>query len=298
MPPFWGAGADSGVRYFFVEIADANYHRTRLATIYALPLAALAFLGLALYVRALYLKNREYRIRIAVQKNLVVLGTAASTLAHEIKNPLLSIRLQTGILRKLHESDPPEELAVIDEEINRLSSLTFKINDYLRDAAGRSGPLDVGALVAETSLRLCGVNILTNRDAIPACRDAAILVEMDEDRARSVIENILTNALESGSPTSLIQAIITRTGGSSFAPGRGTGMVRIDIADRGCGLCGTDPGILFDPFYTSKSRGTGIGLAVCKRFVEAAGGAIAAASREGGGVIVSVTLKEYADTDR
>jgi two-component system sensor histidine kinase HydH len=295
-----------------VEIADANYYRTRLASMYALPFAALVFLCLAFYVRALYLKNREYRARIEVQKNLVVLGTAASTLAHEIKNPLLSIRLQTGILRKMHESDPPEELAIIDEEINRLSSLIFKVNDYLRDAAGKTGPLDVCALVAETSLRLCGVNIIELFENFSfrtttikkqqntqyfAGGTGPVLVDMDEDRARSVLENIITNALESGSPVNEIKAVITRGGLPDFSHSRPRGSVRVNIVDRGCGLGGVDTAAIFDPFYTSKSRGTGIGLAVCKRFVEAAGGTLSIDGREGGGVSVCITLKEYADTD-
>ncbi|MDR3343319.1 MAG: HAMP domain-containing histidine kinase [Treponema sp.] len=267
-------------KYIYIDISHPAYWRTQTFTALLFPLSCLAFLALVVYIRGLYIRNGEYRDRIEAQKNLVVLGTAASTLAHEIKNPLLSIRLQTGILRKLFPDNGKEEVAIIDEEVERLSALTYRVNDYLRDAEGNRVPLNTYNILAETSRRLCGRNIL---------RDDALgdgMIFMDPDRLRSVLENILRNALESGGPEEAISATITRTGAGS----RGGSGIVISIFDRGTGIAEADMKRIFDPFFTSKSTGTGIGLSISKRFVEAVKGSVILENREGGGTVVRITL--------
>jgi two-component system sensor histidine kinase HydH len=266
-----------GGKYLYIDIAHPAYWRTETITRILFPLCELVLLGLVFYIRTLYLRNREYRERIESQKNLVVLGTAASTLAHEIKNPLLSIRLQTGILKKLFAGEGADEITIIDEEVDRLSALTYRVNDYLRDGEGHKTVLNIYDLIAETSIRLCGRNILEES----ALRHALIL--MDADRARSVIENLIRNALESGGPGEAVGASVTRSGGSLI----------ITVFDRGKGIPPSDLGRVFDPFYTSKSTGTGIGLSIVKRFVEAVHGSITLEQREAGGTAAKLILPEY-----
>ncbi|MBN2873902.1 MAG: sensor histidine kinase, partial [Spirochaetales bacterium] len=103
------------------------------------------------------------------------------------------------------------------------------------------------------------------------------------ERLRSVLENLVRNALESGDSTDVG---IQLSADESF--------VRIDVLDRGAGLAPEAALRAFDPFFTTKSRGTGIGLAVCKRFVTAAGGDIALEPRQGGGCVATVTLPRLA----
>jgi two-component system sensor histidine kinase HydH len=208
------------------------------------------------------------------QKNLVVLGTAASTLAHEIKNPLLSIRLQTGILEKIYPEGGREELDIINEEVDRLSGLTFRINDYIRDAKGNPQGINIFETLREISQRLCGRNIVV------CGKPRNEMVFMDRDRLRSVLENLIRNALESGSAAEDVAAEI----------GESAGKIRITIFDRGRGIAEADMRQVFDPFFTRKSTGTGIGLSICRRFVEAAGGAVSLENREGGGIAATVIL--------
>jgi two-component system sensor histidine kinase HydH len=276
-------------KYLYIDVIHPAYWRTQTLTAVFFPLCELALLVLVFFVRRLYLKNREYRERIESQKNLVVLGTAASTLAHEIKNPLLSIRLQTGILRKLYAGTGKEEcsggaeLAVIDGEVERLSALTWRVNDFLRDALGNPVPLNSYTVLCETSRRLCGRDIVDEGSV----RDGMIL--MDGERARSVFENLIRNALESGGPEGEVGASILRGGHG----GRFAGRLVITIADRGRGIAPGDLERAFDPFFTSKSTGTGIGLSISRRFVEAAGGDVVLENREGGGAAARITLPEY-----
>jgi two-component system, NtrC family, sensor histidine kinase HydH len=257
-----------------LEIREASYWTSRRLARALFPLVELALAALVLLVRGLVLRNAEYRRRIEEQKSLVVLGTAASTLAHEIKNPLLSIRLQTRILEKTYPREAQREIGIINDEVERLSALSHRVGDYLRDPAGNPRPIDPAEIALDVGMRLCGRNVLK------ATPESAPRVSMDPERLRSVLENLLRNALESGGPEE----------GLSIEVGGFEGGARIDVLDRGAGLAPEAEAKLFDPFFTTKSRGTGIGLSVSKRFVEAAGGTIALSARPEGGCRARVLL--------
>ncbi|MDR1326591.1 MAG: sensor histidine kinase [Treponema sp.] len=261
--------------YIYIDIIHPTFWITHIATLVFLPIWELAFLFLMWYIRRLYLRNHEYRERIEAQKNLVVLGTAASTLAHEIKNPLLSIRLQTGILKKLCPNGS-DEVAIIDDEVERIAALIYRVNDYLREAQGSPVAIKIGDFVNKTSRRLCGRNLVSEENASDA------LVSMDTERARSVFENIIRNALEAGGNEADVGASIVRVSNT----------VVVSVFDRGKGIAEADLKRVFDPFFTKKSTGTGIGLAISKRFIEAVGGTIKLANREGGGAVAMITLPE------
>jgi two-component system sensor histidine kinase HydH len=267
-------------KYFYIDISHPAYWRTRTLTAVLGALCVLALLALSVYIRHLYIRNIEYRERIEAQKNLVVLGTAAGTLAHEIKNPLLSIRLQTGILAKICPEKGNEEIAIINEEVDRLSSLTYRVNDYLREGRGNPTLFDLRGLLAETGNRLCGRNIIEEGGPKEA------MVFADPDRLRSVFENLLRNALESGGPPEQVGISVEKTTAGTKAGGS----VTVSVRDRGTGIAEADLARIFDPFFTRKSTGTGIGLSISKRFTEAAGGTITIRNREGGGAEVIVTL--------
>ena len=257
-----------------LEIRESAYWAGRRLGSALFPLAELALAALVLFVRGLLLRNAEYRRRIEEQKNLVVLGTAASTLAHEIKNPLLSIRLQTRILEKTFPQAAQREIGIINDEVERLSALSHRVGDYLRDPAGNPRPVDPAELALEVGMRLCGRNVLA-----PAAEHPP-RVSMDPERLRSVLENLVRNALESGGPEE----------GISIEVGAAEGKAFVEVLDRGEGLAPEAAAKLFDPFFTTKSRGTGIGLSVSKRFVEAAGGTVTLSARPGGGCRARVLL--------
>jgi two-component system sensor histidine kinase HydH len=260
----------------YLEIRQPVYWREQRFRQVLFPVVELLVAALVFFMRFLILRNAEYRVRIEEQRNLVVLGTAASTLAHEIKNPLLSIRLQSSILERLCPEDGKRELSIINDEVDRLSALTYRVNDYLREPLGKAVVLDVAEAAAETSRRLIG------RDASSRLSDGPFLASVDPDRFRSIIENLVRNAMESGGPQD----------GLAIEIGKSSGSVTIDVLDRGPGIPAESRERAFDPFFTTKSRGTGIGLAISRRFAEAAGGKITIGERQGGGCLVRITLPE------
>lgn len=247
--------------------------RSVLWTVY--PAVELILAALIFFMRFLIVRNREYQERLEAQKNLVVLGTAASTLAHEIKNPLLAIRLQTSILRKTLPEDSKGEIEIIDAEVDRLSRLTTRVNDYLRDPRGFPVETAPAEVAAEVGSRLLG-------RALEIGGNRGLEVMIDPERLRSILENLLRNAIESGGDPAKISVEL------SFLEGK----IRVDVLDRGPGISPDLENRSFAPFFTTKSKGTGIGLPICQRFAEAAGGSVRLFAREGGGTRARLELPE------
>ncbi len=254
---FWNNVRLQGMSFTLVEVTLA---------------AIVAFVGL------LVIMNRDYRQRIENQKSLVTLGAVASALAHEIKNPLLAIRLQSSIISRTVPGAVQQELKIINSEVERLSALNRHVNDFLCDPVGAPTRVDLVEAACAVGASLCG------RPIVERPANERFIVRIDAERLRSVLENLVRNALESGSPEEEVRIEIWKNGRK----------IRLDVLDRGCGIAPQDLEKVFDPFSTTKSRGSGIGLAICRRFVLAVGGSIALESRPGGGTRARVM---FPDTD-
>ena len=262
---------------YYWEIHQPTFWNRTVLYRVLFPGIEIALAALILYVFFLIRKNTEYRKRIEEQKNLVIIGTAASTLAHEIKNPLSVIRLQTDLIRRNPGGGVDRELKIIDEETERLTTLAHHVNDYLRDPVGNPDKLSAAEVLREHARRVFGAEVPVTSP------DQELYISFDRARFQSVIGNLLMNALESGSGPDGVSVSVDRKGS----------MVRIEISDRGKGIPARKLDRIFDPFYTTKSSGTGVGLSVVQRFVEAAGGRLSIRNRTEGGVTVTVELPEY-----
>ena len=260
----------------YLEIRQPQFWRQKRFQTFLFPMVEIILAALVVFVRFLMIRNGEYRDRIEQQKNLVTLGTAASTLAHEIKNPLFAIRLQTSILSRTFPGEARRELEIIDSEVERLSMLSHRVNDFLRDPAGVPEEVDPVKIASEVGERLCGRPIVTSSSG----KDLA--VQIDPERLRSILENLLRNALESEGQEEDVAIEIAKADNA----------VRIDVLDRGIGIPPGERDRVFDPFFTTKSRGSGIGLAICRRFILAARGTISLEDRQDGGTRARVLLPE------
>lgn len=260
----------------YLEIRQPLFWSRERFRRFLFPAVEAALAAAVLFVTLLAVRNAEYRSRLETQKNLVMLGTAASTLAHELKNPLLSIRLQTSILAKTAPRSA-REIDIINSEVDRLAAMAHHVNDYLRDPAGEPRLVDPAEIATEVGRRLCGRD-LVRQPSGPVGPRALI----DPERLRSIVENLLRNALESGgSPEGIEIEVAARDGA-----------VLVDVLDRGPGVPFADRERAFDPFFTTKSRGTGIGLAISRRFAFAAGAALTLEDRPGGGCRARLALRE------
>ncbi|MBN1686393.1 MAG: HAMP domain-containing histidine kinase [Spirochaetales bacterium] len=243
------------------------------------PLLVGILTGLLFY---LSIRNLQYRREIVEREKLSQLGESARTLMHEIKNPLNAINIRASIIAQTDSGEIGQDALAIREEVERLKTLTDKINTFLKDPVGERRQIDVIPCIREVleANRWDDVAIITDARG----QEAPIQIQFDRERFRSVIENTVSNACESGD-------------------GEGAGDGRIEISvelkkkavivrvmDRGAGLPDTDGERLFDPFFTTKTRGSGIGLAVSRRFMRAGGGDIELRRRQGGGTEAALTF--------
>jgi len=258
----------------YLHFDGEAYHR-RLVLTGAIGIAStLVLIALFLLVLNIYRSNRRYRETIAKQESLVNLGQAARTLTHEIKNPLSAITIQLALLKKTLPEEYISDLGVIDQELTRLSQLTNKVSDFLRNPLGQPVQVDLNELL-ETLIK-CFDKPITFKS------EKRYYIDFDEDRARSVFENLLKNAVESagdGDP----QVEVEITGGKR-------NMLYISIMDRGDGIPASEARKIFDPFFTTKIHGSGIGLSISRQFVKARGGNLRLYRRDGGGTVAEVTL--------
>ena len=243
-----------------------------------LGLSALVALTLA-FVAFRWARGEEHRRRAAT---LVAEGEAisrmAAMVAHEIRNPLGTIRGATELVRarcaeKLSIPDG-EALSDILGEVERLRRLT---DDFL-DLAGTRPfapiPVDAAEVALDAGRALMLAHLEVSVDvSLPNLRVAA-----DPGRLRQVFANLFANAAQVGA-THI--HVVGRTMGSA---------AEIDIRDDGPGI---EPALrdrLFDPFATGRKDGTGLGLAICRKIVEAHGGALDVLPREGPGTTFRMRL--------
>lgn len=260
-----GADYIASVRSLGISSAIAM---TIVATLYVVLLSIL-------------LQNVRYRDRLREQESLVALGQAARTLTHEIKNPLSAITLQAALLRRTAPSEIQEDINVITVEAERLSRLSAKVAEFLKNPIGELEDVDLEIAVHEI--------ILVTNKSIPFIVDESVderpVILFDKDRLRSVIENVIINAIQSKNGDiegmDILLSYVNREKAYHLA-----------VRDRGCGISNENLKKVFDPFFTTKVHGSGIGLSIARQFIKAAGGSLSIEARKGGGTEVVLIFKK------
>lgn len=206
----------------------------------------------------------------------------ARKLAHEIRNPLTPIQLSAERLRRHAAGAAPQFQALVGEctdaiivEVEALKGLVDEFAQYARLRAPRLQAADLNRLVEQT-LRLYAS--VLQQGSVTIERDFAPLtpVLLDGEQMRQVIINLIDNAIEAlGGPSGPVRPdgampiIIVRTQAAPAA-----GRVRLTVSDNGPGVPEADRGKLFAPFYSTKGRGSGVGLEIVRRIVTDHGGTI------------------------
>lgn len=214
------------------------------------------------------------------RRTLAVVGEMAAGLSHEVRNPVAAIRGAAQAMGPgATEEQTREMLEVLDEETDRLGRVVGEFLEYARPGSPRRDAVELRDLLrrVEQSASLAGFDLRFDIDIAP---DAAT-VTGDADALRRVFENLVRNAWEAGGPGGRVR--IAATAGAD-------GAVTIRIADDGPGLSAEARAGLFRPFHTTKSAGTGLGLALVHRIVEDHGGTVAAEDRNDPGAVFVLHL--------
>jgi two-component system sensor histidine kinase HydH len=220
-------------------------------------------------------------------ERLYALGQLAAGLAHEIRNPLASISGAAGIVRRGQSS--PEKtsecLDIIHKECHRLSRLLTSFLDFARPRSPNFLNISIGS-VLDSVLGLAGHAV--NGAAISLRRETTsdLMFDCDPEQLKQVLLNLVINA---------IQAM--PSGGELVISSRAEGeKVVVEVRDEGCGVSAEEMEHLYDPFFTTKENGTGLGLPVAHQIVEHLGGVLSARNNPGRGMTFSIELPLHQPT--
>jgi len=227
------------------------------------------------------------RHELQQQDRMAVVGELSAGLAHEIRNPVASIRGAMDELRRnTQDARMMERLAAIAiRESDHLNDIVTGFLDFARDPSKRHEVLDLCTLVQEVGEQLQRKYDGENLRLELHLPKGPCLVVGNPTQIRQVCLNIGQNAVEAmpGGGTLAITVQLTR------------GPVEIRFEDVGPGIPPDKVARIFEPFYTEKARGVGMGLAICMRIVTAHDGTIQVASRPGGGTSIQVRLPAARD---
>lgn len=224
-------------------------------------------------------RRREMESQIARAERLADLGRMAASIAHEIRNPLGAIVNSVNLLKQPGVPADPQLLAIVAEEADRLDAIIRDFLLFARPPARSLAPTDLMALVTATVTLFRRDAKLRPATEVVVDGSDVPLVTLDPNQLRQVIWNLLTNAADA-SPRGRIDVRV------SCAPTHDT--VVIEVIDDGPGV--TDVDAIFEPFYTTKAQGTGLGLAVTSRIVRDHGGTIRVSRAPGRGACFRVSL--------
>jgi two-component system sensor histidine kinase HydH len=256
-----------------------------------------ALQGMANQVGTVVQQLQESQMATIRAQQLAAMGQLAAGLAHELRNPLTSMKMLVQPSETESDEIPLDarDLGILREEIDRLESTIRTFLDYARPPRLEKRSLFMRDILRQTveffSRRAKQRGVTIDLEVL----DQPILVDADAGQIRQVLLNLLLNALDAAPEGTAITVCLSHEfvdrqpdyGGSSSCP---SGWTLISVADRGAGLPDGMAERIFEPFVSLKEGGTGLGLPICKRIVEDHGGTISSQAREGGGAVFTIRL--------
>jgi len=226
---------------------------------------------------------RKTEAQLIRSEKLASLGQLAAGIAHEIRNPLTSINI---LIHSLTENLPSgdshrEDLKVIEEEINRINEILDRFLRFAKPAAPLLERMDVASIFEET-LQLIRPRIEKQRIAVRKEFQALPIILMDREQIKQVALNLLLYAVQA-----MPEGGILTLRGQNSEDGQ---WIRISIQDSGMGIPSEDMNKLFDPFFSTKEGGVGLGLSITHRIIDQHHGNIEVESNLGKGTLVALWL--------
>jgi len=262
---------------FEYEPVIANRLRADSRTqLIAAVVASAVVIALALWVSAAARRAVRLEAELERGRRLATLGEMSAVLAHELRNPLASLKGHAQLLAEtLPEGDAAHGKAerVVRESI-RLERLTNDLLDFVRTGELRRAPVDPAALVGEVVAEVGAGRVdLTTAPELGSW-------SLDGGRLGQALTNVITNAVQASPEGARVDVAVARDGDQ----------LAITVRDRGPGIAPGDEEAVFEPFHTRRVRGVGLGLAIARRVVEQHGGTITAGNHPDGGARFDLRL--------
>ena len=277
-------------------LADVNHTLANLRVFLfigvVLLLALVAVLGVVIYrdlIAPLRTKLVQSEILLEKQEKLATLGTLAAGIAHEIRNPLTSIKARLYMLGKrvAAAAASTADTGVISSEIGRLERIVQDVLHFARPSEPQLKVVRADAPLREVA-SLMGSTLEHGRVQLALEGGPELHVSMDTALIKQVLINLVRNAAEAiegqGSVTLRVRA------GHAKLHGKSSDVAVLEVTDTGKGILPDVEKRLFDPFFTTKEAGTGLGLSIAARIVEKHGGALEYQTRPGYGTTFGIVL--------
>ncbi len=282
--PIYGGGQTLGhyhtgldAEWLNSRLTSERDGRTHFWIILVSGMCALLLLSSVAVVRVTrHTAKLEYELDAAHARRVSEMHELVLGIAHEIRNPLNAIRLNLHTIGQLFRDEAALEdveirsmLGEMTGEITRLENLMREMLGFVQTSADPPPPVDIGDEV-QRSVSFFGPNL--DRRGVHVRVDlgeGACLAAIDNRRLRQVLLNLLNNSVEA----------LPNGGTVEISVRRRRGQVEVTVSDDGPGVRVDDRERVFVPFYSTKASGTGLGLALARKFVEEAGGTITCESR-------------------
>ena len=226
--------------------------------------------------------------------HLTNIESLALGMAHEIRNPLGGIRASAQLLRQeLENPEQQEYLDVVISEVDRINRLIERMMDFTRPRELNINEINIHKVLKDIIV-LERESIAQKHIRLEQVYDPSLpLINADEDQLKQVFFNLIRNAIEASSDKGKIQLITRVSTRYTIKTSRDANSMQsivVEIIDSGTGINETAMKNLFTPLYTTKSKGSGLGLPISLKIVENHGGKIKITSEEGLGTTVQVFL--------
>jgi len=236
--------------------------------------------------------------KVIQTEKLASLGQMAAGVAHEVRNPLGSIKMSLRLLRdELRSAETIEVVEHIRDAVGSMEVIVNELLDYTRDITLQLDEYDLGKIARAA---VFGLEEEAIRKGVAVAIDdsgGALTAMVDGVRLKQALSNIVKNAVDAARPGGGRVAVRiageTRPGGGAVGGTGADGTVRITVEDDGPGMSAEELEKVFQPFYTTKAQGVGLGMSIVKRLVELHGGDVRVASTAGSGTIVTVSLPRF-----
>lgn len=225
----------------------------------------------------------ETHKRLVMQERIAALGRAAAQVAHEVKNPLAGLLLYSLHLKSKAGNFSESEAYLVDKIVDTINHLNSRVEQILGFARPVSLTLRSGNLnqVVKDVLELLRPQLKANKVEVRLSIDQQPAYAMlDESSMRGAVMNLMLNAIEAMSEGGTLSVAIEPLDQT----------LRLEIADTGRGIGEDAAKNIFEPFYTTKEHGLGLGMPYAKKIVDQHGGTISLSSRPGEGTTIHVVL--------
>ncbi|MGG0716244.1 ATP-binding protein [Robertmurraya massiliosenegalensis] len=224
-------------------------------------------------------KEKENESLLIRSEKMNIAGELAASIAHELRNPLTSIK---GFFHMLKNSGEEKELyySIIEDELSRIEQISSELLSLAKPHSENRKSHNIVQIIEEVKLLLTSETNMKNIDLLLKCDNRELYICCEDTKIKQVFINLIKNAIDAMEDGGNIILQITEMKES----------VQIQVIDQGCGIPADLIDKIGEPFYTTKEKGTGIGLMVCYQIIEKYGGEIEMDSTEGIGTTFTITL--------